>query len=147
MVRIIATLVIGLLFGLGLTISQFISPAKVIGFLDLFGAWDASLLLVMAAAVPVAAAGYALARRRAAPVFAPAFQWPTRTDFDARALTGGALFGIGWGLAGYCPGPAVAGLGLGYPGTWLFVAAMLCGMVAFELVDSNLRPRIPASAS
>ena len=147
MVRTIAALIVGLIFGVGLTLSQLIAPAKVIGFLDLFGAWDASLAVVLAAAVSVAAIGYALARRRPAPAFAPVFQWPTARDFDARALTGGVVFGVGWGLAGYCPGPAVTGLSLGYPGTWLFVAAMLCGMAGFEFVDSQLRPRIPASAS
>jgi uncharacterized protein len=140
MAKTIAALVAGLIFGVGLTISQMIAPAKIIGFLDLFGSWDPSLIFVMAAAVPVTAAGYALARQRSAPLFAPAFQWPTRTDFDAGALAGGTLFGVGWGLSGYCPGPAIAGLGLGYAGTWVFVVAMLCGMAAYEYVNSNLRP-------
>src|SRR5262249_35836995 len=144
MAKTIAALLVGLIFGAGLAISQMTSPAKIIGFLDLFGAWDASLAFVMAGAVAVAAAGYALARQRTAPLFAPAFQWPAPADFDTRTLTGAALFGIGWGLSGYCPGPAVAALGFGYPGTFVFVAAMLCGMAAFELYNAQ---RIPASAS
>ncbi len=146
MIAIVAAFGTGLLFGLGLTLAQMIAPGKVIGFLDIFGAWDASLAFVMAGAIPVAAAGFAIARRRSAPLFAPAFRWPDRADFDVRTATGAALFGIGWGLSGYCPGPAVATLGLGHPQTWLFVAAMIVGMAAFELFMRQAERKTTASS-
>jgi uncharacterized membrane protein YedE/YeeE len=122
-------------FGLGLTVSGMINPAKVLNFLDLVGHWDPSLAFVMAGAIPVAAIGYALARRRSAPLCAPAFFGPTKTRVDARLVSGAALFGIGWGLVGYCPGPALAALGFGNWRTVLFVAAMLVGMGAFQILD------------
>ena len=127
---------IGLLFGLGLVISQMINPAKVLAFLDVFGDWDPSLALVMAGAVAAAAIGFALAGRRAAPLWAPAFQIPTRRDIDARLLTGSALFGIGWGLAGLCPGPALTALPLGLWQSFVFVAAMLAGMALHRLLPT-----------
>jgi uncharacterized membrane protein YedE/YeeE len=132
MPAIVTALASGLLFGLGLTISQMINPAKVIGFLDILGDWDPSLALVMATAVPVTAVGYAFARRRPSPVCTPAFVPPAQTRIDRRLVLGAALFGVGWGLVGYCPGPALAGLGPGGPGTALFVAAMLVGMGAYS---------------
>jgi len=125
---VFAALVSGLLFGLGLTVSQMINPAKVIGFLDLFGDWDPSLALVMATAIPMTALGYAVARHRQSPVCAPEFNLPTRTQIDWPLMAGSVLFGIGWGLVGYCPGPAIAALGLGNPATALFVGSMLVGM-------------------
>jgi uncharacterized protein len=107
MPTLIIALVTGLLFGAGLTISQMINPAKVLNFLDLggiaTGSWDPSLAFVMAGALAVTAVGYRLAWRRARPLFAQAFQLPTRKDLDARLVTGSILFGIGWGLAGICP--------------------------------------------
>jgi len=118
----------GLLFGLGLTVSQMINPAKVIAFLDILGDWDPSLAFVMATAIPVTALGYAVARRWRSPLCAPTFNPPTQTKIDRRLALGGVLFGIGWGLVGYCPGPALAALALGYPATALFVSAMLIGM-------------------
>ena len=125
----------GLLFGLGLTVSGMIYPSKVIGFLDITGDWDPSLILVMAAAIPVAALGMALGRRRPARLCASAFAPSIRTAIDHRLLLGAALFGTGWGLVGFCPGPALAALGFVDPKNLLFVAAMLVGMGGFEVWD------------
>lgn len=131
--RILGGLTAGLLFGAGLTISGMINPAKVIGFLDLAGAWDPSLAFVMLGGVAVTAVGYRTVLRRGQPMFEPRFNLPTRNDIDPSLLLGAGLFGIGWGLGGYCPGPALAGLGFGIPETLVFVAAMLLGMVAARL--------------
>ncbi|MCW3474204.1 DUF6691 family protein [Limobrevibacterium gyesilva] len=141
MPRFLAALASGLLFGLGLTVSGMINPAKVLGFLDLAGAWDPSLAFVMAAAIPVAAAGFAVARHRPAPLCAPAFSGPARTGVDSRLVIGAMLFGIGWGLVGYCPGPAVASLAFGGWQAAVFVAAMLAGMGAFRVLDRATTPR------
>jgi uncharacterized membrane protein YedE/YeeE len=130
-------LVSGALFGAGLVVSQMVDPGKVLGFLDVAGiatgAWDPSLAFVMIGALAVTAAGYRLVLRRQAPLAAPAFQLPTRKDVDARLVAGAAVFGIGWGLAGYCPGPALAALAFGRLETAVFVAAMLVGMALFAL--------------
>jgi uncharacterized membrane protein YedE/YeeE len=138
MPAILATLASGLLFGLGLTLSQMITPAKVIGFLDIFGDWDPSLAFVMATAIPVTALGYAVARRCRSPLCAPAFTPPTQTKIDRRLAMGAVLFGVGWGLVGYCPGPALAALGLGNPATVLFVGAMVIGMGIYSALDALL---------
>lgn len=138
MPRIFVALVAGLLFGLGLTVSGMINPAKVLGFLDLGGHWDPSLAFVMATAVLVAAGGFAVARRRPAPLCAPAFYGPAKTQIDARLVSGAVLFGIGWGLVGYCPGPALASLWFGSWRTLLFIAAMLAGMGGFQAFDRAL---------
>ena len=122
----------GLIFGAGLLISGMTQPEKVLGFLDIFGAWDATLALVMAGAVAVSAAGFALARRRGAPVLATTYHWPTRSDIDAPLVMGAVLFGTGWGLVGICPGPALVNLaGLSQP-ILVFVAAMALGMLGYE---------------
>jgi uncharacterized membrane protein YedE/YeeE len=131
--NILAALISGLIFGLGLVVSQMIDPAKIIAFLDLAGSWDPSLACVMAGAVPVAAIGYALARRRPRPLFADTFRLPVLSAIDARLIGGAVLFGVGWGLAGYCPGPAVAAIGIGRPSALIFVLAMLVGMALHEL--------------
>lgn len=136
----VVALVAGLLFGLGLTVSGMLNPAKVLAFLDIAGNWDPSLAFVMAGAIPVAAVGFALARRRRAPVYAAAYDPPTPTAVDARLVGGSVLFGVGWGLVGYCPGPAIAALGLQGWQTWLFAAAMVAGMGLFRIVQ-----RAPAS--
>ena len=102
----------GLLFGLGLVVSQMVNPAKVLAFLDVFGAWDPSLAFVMGAAVAVSALGYFVATRRGTPLFGARLEIPTRRDLEPRLLSGAALFGIGWGLVGLCPGPALAALQL-----------------------------------
>jgi uncharacterized membrane protein YedE/YeeE len=144
---IVMPLIAGLLFGAGLTLSQMINPAKVLGFLDFGGiangTWDPSLAFVMAGALAVTALGYRLAFRRAAPLAAPKFQLPTRKDIDTRLVAGAAIFGVGWGLAGYCPGPALASLAFGRTEVFVFVAAMLAGMGLFRLMG----PRPGAAAS
>ncbi|HEU0069936.1 MAG TPA: DUF6691 family protein [Alphaproteobacteria bacterium] len=127
--RHLAALLAGLLFGAGLAVSQMIDPAKVLGFLDIAGDWDPSLILVMVGALIVAAPAFWIADRRIRPVCGERFDIPARRDIDKRLVLGAIVFGIGWGLAGYCPGPAIAGLTLGLWQTWLFVAAMLAGMV------------------
>jgi uncharacterized protein len=130
---LLASFVSGLVFGVGLLISGMTEPAKVLGFLDIFGAWDATLAFVMAGAVAVSAAGFALARRRSAPLLAQSFAWPARSDIDAPLIIGSALFGIGWGLCGICPGPALVNLaGLSAP-IIVFVVAMMVGMFGYEL--------------
>lgn len=126
--RIIAALVAGLLFGLGLSLSQMVDPAKVLGFLDIAGDWDPSLIFVMIGALVVAAPAYWLAGKRQRPFCGDGYALPRRRDIDKPLLAGALLFGAGWGLVGYCPGPAIAGLALGGWPTWLFVAAMIAGM-------------------
>jgi uncharacterized membrane protein YedE/YeeE len=141
MKRIAVALVAGLLFGLGLTVSGMVNPAKVQGFLDFAGDWDPSLALVMGGAIPVAAGGFAIARRRRTPVCNTNFVGPSKTRIDARLVVGAALFGIGWGLAGYCPGPALASLSFGGGKVLIFVAAMLTGMALFQWLDPRLSRR------
>ena len=133
----IAAFAVGLLFGLGLTISQMVSPAKVLAFLDLAGAWDPSLALVMGGALAVAAAGFRLTLRRPGPLLADGFRLPTKTAVDARLIGGAALFGIGWGLAGLCPGPALAGLAIGGREVLVFLASMAAGILVFRLVSAR----------
>lgn len=134
---IVSAFAAGLLFGLGLIVSQMVNPAKVLGFLDIFGAWDPSLALVMGGAVAVSALGYVVARRRGVPVLAPRLEIPTRRDLDPRLIGGAALFGIGWGLVGLCPGPALIGLTFGPWPVFVFVAAMIVGMAIFRLVPAD----------
>jgi uncharacterized protein len=142
MSRIVVSLVAGLLFGLGLAVSQMINPAKVLGFLDLFGDWDPSLAFVMLGAIPIAAIGYRLARLSAAPFCAQAYAAPSQSNIDGRLVSGAVIFGIGWGLVGYCPGPALASIGLGNSATLLFVAAMLIGMAGFTAFRSFTARRL-----
>ena len=134
---IVSAFVSGLLFGLGLIVSQMVNPAKVLGFLDIFGQWDPSLALVMGGAVVVSALGYLVAKRRGVPVLAPRLEIPTRRDLDPRLIAGAALFGIGWGLVGLCPGPALVGLTFGPTEIFVFVAAMIIGMAVFRLVPAD----------
>jgi hypothetical protein len=130
---VLASFCCGLVFGIGLLISGMTEPQKVLGFLDILGAWDATLAFVMAGAVAVASIGFALTRRRNAPLLAPSFGWPSRNDIDTPLLAGSALFGIGWGLVGICPGPALVNLaGLSIP-IVVFVIAMVLGMLGYEL--------------
>jgi uncharacterized membrane protein YedE/YeeE len=137
MPRILASFVCGLVFGAGLLISGMTEPGKVLGFLDIFGAWDATLAFVMAGAVAVSAAGFALARRRTAPLFAISYLWPTRRDIDASLVAGAVLFGVGWGLVGICPGPALVNLaGLSLP-IVVFVGAMVIGMLGYEFLPAR----------
>jgi len=129
----LAGLVAGLLFGLGLAISGMMNPQRVLGFLDLAGAWDPSVAFVLSGAVAVSMMGVLLARRCSAPLCAERFAWPTARDIDGKLLLGSALFGIGWGLAGFCPGPAIASLPLGMGRSFIFVAAMLAGMALYRI--------------
>jgi len=139
-----AALASGLIFGLGLIVSQMVNPAKVLGFLDVFGAWDPSLAFVMAAAIPVAAAGFAIAGRRTRSLLGESVELPTKTNLDRRLIGGAALFGVGWGLVGFCPGPALAALGFGRAEAAIFVVAMIVGMILFEVVEFVGRRRLTA---
>ena len=138
-----AAFLAGLTFGLGLTVSQMIDPAKVLAFLDVFGDWDPTLAFVMFGALAVTALGYRVVLRRPAPAFAPKFLVPTRSDIDVRLMLGASLFGIGWGIAGYCPGPAIAGLGLGAMKTIVFCLAMVIGMWLFRQLDAYVKRPAP----
>lgn len=133
--KLLPPLVSGTLFGAGLTISGMTDPARVRGFLDLFGAWDPTLVFVMGGAVLVMVVAWRIRNRMSAPIFAERFSLPDRTDLDARLITGSILFGIGWGIAGLCPGPAVASLALSPLSVLPFVLAMLVGMSAQQLVS------------
>jgi uncharacterized protein len=130
------------LFGLGLIVSGMANPAKVLGFLDIAGNWDPSLALVMAGAIVVGLVAYALARRRTVSVVGLPMQLPSTRTIDARLVGGSLLFGIGWGLAGFCPGPAIVALGAGYAKAAVFVTAMLLGMGAFELIERIRRRNV-----
>lgn len=146
---LLTALLSGLLFGLGLTVSGMVNPTKVLGFLDFAGYWDPSLALVMVSAIPVAALGFAVGRGRQAPLYAPAFSGPTKSRVDAQLVSGAVLFGIGWGLAGFCPGPALASLGFGGWRVLVFVAAMLAGMTVFSVLNRLVvtRPGMTAAAT
>lgn len=122
----------GLLFGLGLILSGMSNPAKVRGFLDLAGRWDPSLALVMGGAVAVGAVAFALVRRRGRTVLGGSIRWPEATRIDRRLVIGALLFGMGWGVAGFCPGPAIVGAAAGYAKAWIFMAAMLAGMAVYR---------------
>ena len=129
---IIAPLICGLIFGAGLLISGMVQPTKVLAFLDIFGAWDPSLAVVMVAALAVAVPGFMLANRRSQPWLAPQYFWPGKAAIDLPLVTGAALFGIGWGLVGLCPGPALESLATLSPGVIVFVVAMAAGMALHD---------------
>ncbi|MGB1464952.1 MAG: DUF6691 family protein [Alcanivorax nanhaiticus] len=131
----ITAFVAGLLFGIGLILAGMANPAKVLAFLDIAGHWDPSLALVMGGAIPVSAIGFYLTRHRTAPLFSASFQVPTNRKLDKRLVLGALGFGVGWGLAGFCPGPALVALGTGSLKAAVFVAAMLSGMVIFEMLE------------
>jgi len=131
---IVASLAAGILFGTGLVIAQMTDPMKVMAFLDIAGDWDPSLAFVMAAAIPVAAAGIALGRIFGRPMLAPQFARRRQTAIDRKLLIGASIFGAGWGLVGYCPGPALAAVGNGSWQTSVFIVAMFAGMAAFHLL-------------
>ena len=138
------SLLAGLVFGFGLILSGMANPAKVLGFLDLFGRWDPSLGLVMGGAVAVASTAFFLARRRTVSLLGAAMKLPTARHIDRRLMLGSLLFGVGWGIAGFCPGPALVALGMGEGKAVVFVLAMLAGMGLFELFElqkhSSARP-------
>lgn len=127
---ILMQFVIGLVFSSGLILAGMTDPAKVQNFLDLAGQWDPSLMFVMVGAIAVTFVGYKLVLKRKAPIFGGTFHLPTRKDADNRLLAGSAIFGIGWGIGGLCPGPAITSLGIGSTGIFVFIAAMLVGMLA-----------------
>ena len=122
----------GLLFGCGLVWSGMANPAKVLGFLNLSGQWDPTLVVVMAGALLVSLPGFWLVKKAAGPLLCDTFQIPSSTRIDKRLVSGAVIFGLGWGLAGLCPGPAMAGLSSGEPGIYIFVAAMLVGMLLHD---------------
>ena len=130
----LVNLCLGLLVGVGLVVSGMSDPAKVLNFLDLFGTWDPSLAFVMGGAVVVAFVGYRLVLRRERPISAEWFDLPQQERVDAPLLAGAAIFGLGWGLGGFCPGPAITSLGLGAAGTLAFLPAMIAGMWAARLL-------------
>jgi len=144
MTTVVASLLAGLVFGLGLIVSGMANPAKVLGFLDLAGAWDPSLAFVMAGAVAVAALAFAVAKRRTLSWLGAAMKLPTSRDIDRRLVLGSAVFGVGWGIAGFCPGPALVALGMGQIKALIFVGAMLAGMRLFEWLERR-RPRTLAA--
>ena len=134
---------VGLLFGWGLLIAGMTDPAKVIGFLDLAGAWDPSLAFVMGGGVLVGLVGFALAKKRTTSFLGSAMHLPTSRDIDRRLVLGSLTFGAGWGLAGFCPGPGIVAMGAGESKATLFVVAMIAGMWAFELL--NRKPKATAA--
>lgn len=131
--RVIASALCGVLFGVGLALAQMIDPNKVLAFLDVAGAWDPSLILVMGGGAGVTALLFPWVLRRPRPKLDNRFHLPGKRQLDARLVSGAALFGIGWGLAGYCPGPALVALTLGTAEPWLFVLAMLAGSLACKV--------------
>ena len=133
----------GLIFGLGLIVAGMADPAKVLNFLDIAGTWDPSLAFVMAGAIAVTFFGFRLALRRQKPLFAKRFHLPTASGVDARVVVGPAIFGIGWGLSGLCPGPALTLLGFGLPSAYVFVAAMAAGMAIARWLDGRLTKSSP----
>lgn len=131
----LSALIAGLIFGLGLIVSGMANPAKVIGFLDLAGRWDPSLAFVMGGAIGLGVVGFALARRRTRSLLGAPMQLPASTELSKRLVLGSLAFGIGWGLAGFCPGPAIVSAAAGYGKAWVFVAAMIVGMMLFTLLE------------
>lgn len=136
--HIIAALTVGLVFGAGLVVSDMVNPARVLAFLDVSGEWDPTLAYVLGAALVPSAIGYLASRRMGRPIFHTAFHIPDNRVIDRRLVAGATLFGAGWGLVGYCPGPALAGLAFGTWETLVFVAAMLVGMWLHGMSDAIL---------
>jgi uncharacterized membrane protein YedE/YeeE len=144
LLRVLAALVSGLIFGFGLSLSGMLDPARVRGFLDITGDWDPSLAFVLGGAVIVATIGYRVSRFVGRPLLDDRFFLPAKTAIDRPLIVGSAIFGVGWGLAGFCPGPAVASLALGLAPTVLFVIAMLAGMILHDrLIAPSVRESKP----
>lgn len=137
--------VAGLVFGIGLLVAGMANPAKVLAFLDLFGRWDPSLAVVMAGAIPVSAIAYAIAKRRGATLAGAPLALPTAREIDRPLVLGALVFGIGWGLAGICPGPAVVLVGAGHAKGIAFAAAMIAGMALYEVMRPRAAPPPVAS--
>lgn len=134
---LISSFIAGLIFGVGLLVSGMANPAKVLGFLDLAGAWDPSLALVMGGAIGVASVAFAFIIRRGRTLSGAPLQLPTATQIDRRLVGGSLMFGVGWGLAGFCPGPAIVAVGLMQTKAVIFTLAMLAGMAIFEWLDAR----------
>ena len=138
MAHILVSLSAGTLFGAGLAISQMIDPSRVIGFLDIAGRWDPTLAFVMIGALSITVPAFALARKRSvSPALGGTFRLPTARDIDGPLLTGAAIFGVGWGLSGFCPGPAIAALGVGPWPVAAFGVSMVTGMVAYKFLEKK----------
>lgn len=135
---ILSSFIVGLIFGIGLILSGMTDPSKVIGFLDVAGLWDPSLAFVMGGAILVGVVAFRFARKRTAAFLGGAMRLPTRDDIDRRLVLGSLVFGVGWGMAGFCPGPALTALGTGNGKAVIFVLAMIAGMALFELADRLL---------
>ncbi len=142
----LASLLAGLVFGLGLIVSGMANPAKVLGFLDVAGRWDPSLALVMGGAVAVGLVSFVVAHRRTVSFLGAQMRLPAAQNVDRRLVGGGLVFGIGWGVAGFCPGPALVALGMGEAKALVFVAAMLAGMAIFEWLERGKRAGEPSAA-
>ena len=136
----ISEFLVGLLFGWGLLISAMTDPSKVLGFLDLAGAWDPSLAFVMGGAVLVGLVGFTVAKKRTSSFLGSAMHLPTSRHIDRRLVLGSLTFGAGWGLAGFCPGPGIVAMGAGESKAALFVVAMIVGMLVFEVLDRRTKP-------
>lgn len=142
--RLLSAFAIGLIFGLGIAVSGMINPAKVLNFFDLAGTWDPSLAFVMAGALAVAIPGYRLVLGRPTPTFEPGFQLPDTRLIDRRLVLGSATFGLGWGIAGFCPGGALPALGTGDPAVFLFLAALIGGLLIARVLQARALTRKPA---
>lgn len=143
--NILMALIVGLVFGIGLIVSGMTDPAKVTGFLDLAGNWDPSLAFVMGGAILVGLVGFRIAGKRERSLLGEPMRLPTATRIDRRLVLGSLAFGAGWGLAGYCPGPALASLATGGAKPWVFALAMVAGMSVFELIEWSKRSSAPAA--
>ncbi len=146
--KLFVTYLIGVVFGLGISISGMGNPAKVLNFFDVAGTWDPSLAFVMGGAVFVAAVGYQLVFRRARPIFEPSFNVPVSRRIDTKLVAGSAVFGIGWGIAGFCPGAALPVIGTGRSDVLIFMAALVAGLLlAKALLQLNLKPTLRRPAA
>ncbi len=135
----LAALLVGFIFALGLGISGMTQPQKVVGFLDIFGAWDPSLIFVMAGAIAVHIVTYKLIRKRSSPLLSAQWHVPTKKEITPALIMGSLLFGVGWGLAGFCPGPAMTSLASFELKPFVFVLSMLAGMFIFRLLDKKIQ--------
>lgn len=142
--RLVFAYLSGLLFGLGIALSGMANPAKVLNFFDLAGSWDPSLAFVMGGALVVTAIGYRLIFKRGMPILTADFHLPTKQSIDKRLILGSGIFGIGWGIAGFCPGGALPVLGVGDSRVWIFAGAMAVGIVLAKMLTTPRQPRAPA---
>ncbi|KJS41799.1 MAG: permease [Roseovarius sp. BRH_c41] len=139
--RVLSALLVGLVFGVGIAISGMINPAKVLNFFDVAGTWDPSLIFVMGGALVTTFIGYRVVLKRPGPIVEAEFKLPTNTVIDARLIGGSAVFGLGWGIAGFCPGAAIPALGSGKPDVLAFVAALLAGIWVARAIQTKQAER------